>query len=99
MLPTWREGFGSSVIEAQALGLPVITSDAYGVCDASVPEKTGLRCKVDDVEGLYKCMKYYYEHPELRKVHGEAGRKRVFELFGCKLVSQAWLDYYKKLLG
>lgn len=98
VLPTWREGFGSSVIEAQALGLPVITSDAYGVCDASVPEVTGLRCKVDDAEGLYKCMKHYYEHQELRKKHGEAGRKRVFDLFGCKVVSQAWLDYYKRLI-
>lgn len=98
VLPTWREGFGSSVIEAQALGLPVITSDAYGVCDASVPEVTGLRCKVDDAEGLYKCMKHYYEHPELRTKHGEAGRKRVFDLFGCKVVSQAWLDYYKRLI-
>lgn len=98
VLPTWREGFGSSVIEAQALGLPVITSDAYGVCDASVPEVTGLRCKVDDAEGLYKCMKRYYEHPELRNKHGWAGRKRVFDLFGCKVVSQAWLDYYKRLI-
>lgn len=98
VLPTWREGFGSSVIEAQALGLPVITSDAYGVCDASVPEVTGLRCKVGDAKGLYRCMKRYYEHPELRKLHGEAGRRRVFELFGCEVVSQAWLDYYKSLL-
>lgn len=98
VLPTWREGFGSSVIEAQALGLPVITSDAYGVVDASVPNVTGLRCKVDDPEGLYECMKHYYEHPELRKKHGEAGRKRVFELFDCNVVTEAWVEYYKDIL-
>lgn len=98
VLPTWREGFGSSVIEAQALGLPVITSDAYGVVDASLPNVTGLRCKVDDPEGLYECMKHYYEHPELRKKHGEAGRKRVFELFDCNLVTEAWVEYYKDIL-
>ena len=98
VLPTWREGFGSSVIEAQALGLPVITSDAYGVVDASVPNVTGLRCKVDDPEGLYECMKHYYEHPELMKEHGEAGRKRVFELFDCNVVTEAWVEFYKDIL-
>lgn len=98
VLPTWREGFGSSVIEAQALGLPVITSDAYGVVDASVPNKTGLRCKVNDPEGLYVCMKQYYEHPELMKIHGEAGKKRVFNLFDCNVVSAAWMKFYEEIL-
>ena len=98
VLPTWREGFGSSVIEAQALGLPVITSDAYGVVDASVPNETGLRCKVNDPEGLYVCMKQYYEHPELIKIHGEAGKKRVFNLFDCNVVSAAWMKFYEELL-
>lgn len=98
VLPTWREGFGTSVIEAQALGLPVITSDAYGVVDASLPNVTGLRCKVNDPEGLYKCMKHYYEHPELRKKHGEAGRQRVFDLFDSNVVTEAWVEYYKDIL-
>lgn len=98
VLPTWREGFGSSVIEAQALGLPVITSDAYGVVDASVPNETGLRCGVNDPNGLYECMKKYYDHPELIKQHGEAGRKRVFNLFDCNAVTAAWVEFYDEIL-
>lgn len=98
VLPTWREGFGSSVIEAQALGLPVITSDAYGVVDASVPNKTGLRCKVNDPIGMYQCMKTYYNNPEMRKEHGLAGRKRVESLFDNNVVTAAWLEYYKDML-
>lgn len=99
VLPTWREGFGVSVLEAQALGLPVITSDAYGVVDASIPEVTGLRCGVNDPEGLYRCMKQYYDHPEMRKEHGKNGRKRVEEEFSNDLVSAAWLYFYKEMLG
>lgn len=99
VLPTWREGFGMSVIEAQGLALPVITSDAYGVVDASVEGVTGLRCKVGDPISLYEVMKTYYDHSELIKKHGAAGRKRVIEKFDNKLVSQAWLDFYHKLLG
>ena len=99
VLPTWREGFGVSVLEAQALGLPVITSDAYGVVDASVPEVTGLRCGVNDPEGLYRCMKLYYDNPEMRKEHGKNGRKRVEDEFSIDLVSAAGLDFYKEMLG
>jgi len=99
VLPTWREGFGVSVLEAQALGLPVITSDAYGVVDASVEGVTGFRCKVNDPEGLYKCMKNYYDNAEMRKAHGLAGRKRVEEHFSNDRVSGAWLEIYKEMLG
>ena len=98
VLPTWREGFGVSVIEAQALALPVITSDAYGVVDASVEGETGLRCGVKDPVGLLKCMKQYYEDKEMRQRHGLAGRKRVEKYYNNALVSQAWLDYYNRIL-
>ena len=99
VLPTWREGFGSSVIEAQALALPVITSNAYGVVDASVPGETGMRCKVNDPEGLRQCMKYYYDNPEIRRQHGINGRKRVEEKFDNNVVTQAWVEFYHKMLS
>ena len=99
VLPTWREGFGVSVLEAQALGLPVITSDAYGVVDASVEGVTGLRCGVNDPEGLYNAMKQYYDNAELRKAHGQAGRERVENHFSNDVVSKAWVEFYKEMLG
>lgn len=40
-----------------------------------------------------------YDNPKLRKEHGENGRKRVEEEFSNDLVSAAWLDFYKELLG
>lgn len=99
VLPTWREGFGSSVIEAQALALPVITSDAYGVVDASIPGETGMRCKVNDPEGLYQCMKYYYYNPDIRKQHGINGKKRVEEKFNNNVVTKAWVEFYRNMLS
>jgi len=99
VIPTWREGFGVSVLEAQALGLPVITSNAYGVVDASVEGVTGLRCGVNDPEGLYQAMKAYYDDADMRKKHGMAGRKRVEEHFSNDRVSGAWLEIYKEMLG
>lgn len=98
VLPTWREGFGMSVLEAQGLALPAITSDAYGVVDATAEGKTALRFHVGDAEGLYQCMKAYYDRPQLRKEHGLAGRKRVEESFVGSKVSEAWVEFYHKLL-
>lgn len=99
VLPTWREGFGVSVLEAQALGLPVITSDTYGVVDASVNGVTGLRCKVGDEQSLRICMEKYYDNPVMRKQHGHAGKKRVEEEFSNDVVSSSWVEFYHRILA
>ena len=98
VLPTYREGFGSSVIEAACLGLPTITSDAYGVLDASIPGETGLRCKVGDVDTLYACMEELAGDAEKRKRFGEAGRKRVLEKFAGSVVVKHWKQFYDTIL-
>lgn len=97
-LPSYREGFGMSVIEASCLGLPVICSDAYGLGDTMVDDVTGLRCKVGDVRSLEEAMKYMCYHPGERKTMGENGRKRVLDLFTGEKIVGAWVDFYKSLL-
>lgn len=98
VLPTYREGFGSSVIEAACLGLPTITSDAYGVLDASVPGETGLQCKVGDIDSLYQTMLRMTDEKALRESMGKAGRKRVLSKFAGDVVVQHWADFYNNLL-
>lgn len=97
LLPSYREGFGVSAIEASCLGLPVVCSDTYGMADTMIDNVTGLRCKVADVESLYQCMKQLYADDSLRKRLGAEGRKRVLKDFSSDLVSNAWLDYYLNL--
>lgn len=98
-LPSYREGFGMSVIEASCLGLPVICSNAYGLADTMVDNETGLRCKVADVPTLVKAMKYLYDHPDERQRMGKNGRNRVLELFSGEKIVGAWCDFYKSILG
>lgn len=94
-LPSYREGFGISVIEASAVGLPVIVSDIYGLKDAYEDGVTGLKCKARDVDSLYEVMKKLYDDKEMRISLGKAGRERTKNLFSMELVSNAWLDYFK----
>lgn len=97
-LPSYREGFGMSVIEASCLGLPVICSDTYALADTMVDNETGLRCKVKDVETLEKAMKFLYDNPPERKRMGENGRKRVLELFSGEIIVNEWVKFYNEML-
>lgn len=99
VLPTYREGFGSSVLEAAALGMPAITSDAYGVLDATVEGETALRCRVADVQSLYKCMRYFNNNRQQVIIMGNHSYERVRSCFSSERITNCWVDYYNSLLG
>lgn len=94
VLPTYREGFGLSILEASSTGLPIITTDTYGVRDSIVDGETGLRCKTYDVESLADCMERLYLDEAERKRMGENGIRYVEDNFTSELVCQSWVEYY-----
>ena len=98
VLPTYREGFGSSVLEAACVGLPCICSDAYGVLDAYVSGETGLQCKVGDADSLYLCMKRMHDDREMVKRMGEKSRQRALNDFNVKPITECWVNFYKEIL-
>ena len=98
VLPTYREGFGSSVLEAACIGLPCICSDAYGVLDAYVPNETGLQCHVGDVGSLYECMKKVHDNRGMVAEMGRKSRERALNDYNVKPISECWLKFYKDIL-
>ena len=54
--PSYREGFGLVVIEAEAMGLAAIVSDVPGQIDAIQPDITGKLCHVKDASSLQEQM-------------------------------------------
>lgn len=99
VLPTYREGFGTSVLEAASVGIPCICSDTYGVLDAYVVNETGLRCHVGDADSLYLCMKKMYDNPELVKQMGLQSRKRVINEFKDEYLTECWINFYNQILS
>lgn len=57
VLPSYREGFGMSVVEAEAMGVPVIVTRIPGPIDAMVENETGLVVEKENVEELTSAMK------------------------------------------
>lgn len=70
--PSYREGFGLVVVEAEAMALPAIVSDVPGQTDAVKKDITGLICKVKSGDSLQKAMEKLVEDPKLRENMGNA---------------------------
>lgn len=97
-LPSYREGFGSVVIEAAAVGVPAVASRIYGLTDAVKEGETGLLFPPGDVEGLQRAMEEMIVDPEQRAAMGERARARTLRDFSQERVIKAQLDYYRKIV-
>jgi len=98
VLPTRREGFPYTLLEAAAMGLPVIATRVTGCVDAVVDGVTGLLVEVDDVQEMFEAMLRLAKDPELRKRLGRQGRKRVESMFDSAVLIQEHTNLYNKLL-
>lgn len=99
VLPSYREGFGNIIIEAQAMGVPVIVTDIPGPVDAMKPGKTGLTIPAADVEALSAAMNTLAEDSVLRAEMGRRGRILVEEQFDQKILLHYFLLERKSLLS
>lgn len=98
-LPSHREGFGTSVIEASAMGKPIICSDTYGLAETIVEGKTGIRHKVGDAQSLYQCMFAMVDNPDQMNLMGSLGRDYVIQYFDSRVITREWVDFYRRLLN
>lgn len=98
VLPSYREGFGSVIIEAEAMGIPVIVTDIPGPTEAMIKDVTGLLVKKADVETLKYAMNIMYSDSEKRKRMGEAAYEYASKNFEQKKLFASILEDRNRLL-
>lgn len=98
VLPSYREGFGSVVVEAEAMGVPVIVTNIPGPTDAMIKDKTGLIIEKADSKQLEKAMKKLIENEHLRNKIGNEGIKVAKEKFEKNKLFEFILQDRLKLL-
>ena len=82
VLPSYHEGMSNVLLEAASTGRPVITSFIPGCREAVSLGYSGLTCKIQDANSLYRAMKYFLSlRWEDRRDMGLAGRERMQERF------------------
>lgn len=97
-LPSHREGFGTSVIEASLLQKPIVCSNTYGLMETIVDNTTGIRHKVNDFESLQKAMETLLIDENLRLKYGKNGRNYVLNNFTAQQITTHWISFYKDIL-
>ncbi len=99
VLPSYREGFGSAVIEAEAMGIPVIVTDIPGPTEAMKKDLTGLVVPMKNTEALEDAMIKLYSDPDLCLRFGEEGLKYASDRFEQKALFNHILRDRQRLLG
>lgn len=99
VLPSYREGFGTIVIEAASMGIPCIASDIYGLSDAILNNKTGLLHKVKNIEDMIDKYEYMIKNKVKIKEYGDNAKNRVDNSFKDELLSNELKKYIDKLIN
>ncbi|TXG80935.1 MAG: glycosyltransferase [Thermomicrobiales bacterium] len=81
VMPSLSEGFGISALEAQAMKLPVVCSDAEGLPENVQDMVTGFVVPRRNSDLLAERLAMLAGDPEMRQFMGEAGRERVAHFF------------------
>jgi glycosyltransferase involved in cell wall biosynthesis len=98
-LPSYREGFGSIVIEAAAAEVPAVASRIYGIVDAVVDGKTGLLFEAGNIRDLESSLRRMLADAELRARMGAAARSRALAEFSEERLVRALEECYASILA
>ena len=95
-LPSYREGFGSTIIEAAACGIPAIGSNIYGITDAIIDGETGVLVEKGNVDALASAMLSLANDPSRREKMGKSAKQRALEKFHQQRLSDELMMVIKQ---
>lgn len=96
--PSWyREGLPKSVIEAEAIGRPVVTTDSVGCRDTVIDGVNGYLIPIKDSDALASALKKLIDNSELRCEMGKNARNFAVEKFDIKDVVNVHIDVYNEI--
>lgn len=97
VLPCYREGLGMVIVEAAAMGTPVICSNIPGTVDAMKDGKTGFLVNVKDVGSLREKMEMFLNNPTLSKEMSEDCIRFIKNNFDSRILNQKIKERKDKL--
>ncbi|HUS13052.1 MAG TPA: glycosyltransferase family 4 protein, partial [Pyrinomonadaceae bacterium] len=98
VLPSHREGFPRSPMEASAMETPCIATDIRGCREAVLPDRNGVLVPLRDADALADAIVDLLKNPGKARRMGQAGRQVALERFDERLVFDKVIDEYARLL-
>lgn len=96
VLASHLEGLGTSILDAQALGLPVVACSTGGIPEIVFDGENGSLVPPRDSEALAEAISDLIDHPEKRRALGEKGRETV-RVFSIDKTVQKNIELYEQL--
>jgi glycosyltransferase involved in cell wall biosynthesis len=98
LAPSWEEPFGRALIEAMALGVPVIATNVGGPAEIVEDGREGCLCPPREPDSWARAARRILASPDRGAEMGRAGRRRVKEAFTVERHVQGTLEIYERAL-
>lgn len=97
VMPSYREGFPNTVLEAGAMGLPSIVTDINGSREIIMEGQNGLIVPSKDVDALYAAMERMLTDGASRQRMAAQARQLIADRFEKNFVQGCQIAFYKEL--
>jgi glycosyltransferase involved in cell wall biosynthesis len=97
VMASFHEGLSNACLEQAAAGLPLVVSDVGGLPEIVDDGVTGFVAEPGDVGGFEDRIGRLLEDPDLRREAGEAGRRRILELFTAERMARRTEELWTRL--
>jgi len=91
-----RDGIPNVLMEAMAMGLPVLSTDVSGIPELIHHNRNGLLVPQQDVESLATALGLLLENPQLRRKLGQAGRDTIVQNFSSEQSSRRLKELFSE---
>lgn len=92
VLPSWREGTPTAIMEGMSMGRPAVVTDVPGCREVVTDGVNGRLCRLRDAASLAESMEYFLLHPQDIAVMGGKARRIACEEFDATVVARRILD-------
>lgn len=97
-MPSLSEGFGVAVLEAMAMGKPVVAANVGGLPESVVQDETGLLVPPGDADALAEALIALLRDPARARAMGRAGLARARAQFDRPRAIERMLALYEEML-
>ena len=98
VLPSYKEGFPRTILEAMSMSRPCVASNADGCIEAVEDGHTGLICQMKSSVDLARKIEVLLDDENLARKMGYYGRQAVLEKYDEPIITQKYIEIYRQFI-